>query len=201
MRLGTILPVSVMYCLSVPEILVVDLLHALGGETAELATARERAVATAAATTTATRTTATRFIVFHYAFTPMSSSSLRERRIVTAAARAAFLLFLRGLRHRRRLGHGFVHVHDEVTQHRIGEAERAGELGQGLLVASRRSAARSAPCGPWRSGRSAGDGPSLRGDARCRHRRKSFRGSARSWRGLVRSGPDGPGTRFRNASM
>src|SRR5689334_21610779 len=55
------------------EILVVDLLHALGGETAELATARERAVATS---TTATRATATRFIVFHYAFTPMSSSSL-----------------------------------------------------------------------------------------------------------------------------
>jgi hypothetical protein len=34
------------------------------------------------------------------------------------AARTAFLLFLRGLRHRRRLGHGFVHVDDEVTQHR-----------------------------------------------------------------------------------
>src|SRR6185503_15759626 len=50
------------------EILVVDLLHALGGEAAELATARERAVATA------TRATATRFIVFHQAFTPMSSS-------------------------------------------------------------------------------------------------------------------------------
>src|SRR5512134_1798223 len=58
------------------QILVVDLLHAFGGETAELATARERAVSTAAATTTATRTTTTRFIVFHQAFTPMSSSSL-----------------------------------------------------------------------------------------------------------------------------
>src|SRR6187455_3205009 len=61
------------------QILVVDLLDAFGGETAELATARERAVATAAAATTAsttTRTTTTRFIVFHYTFTPMSSSSL-----------------------------------------------------------------------------------------------------------------------------
>src|SRR5688572_8416223 len=58
------------------QILVVDLLHAFGGETAELATAREGAVSTAAsATTTATRATATRFIVFHQAFTPMSSSS------------------------------------------------------------------------------------------------------------------------------
>src|SRR6185503_5892033 len=54
------------------QILVVDLLHAFGGETAELATARERAVATG---TTATRATATRFVVFHQAFTPMSSSS------------------------------------------------------------------------------------------------------------------------------
>src|SRR3954469_4417379 len=54
------------------QILVVDLLHAFGGETAELATARERAVATA------TRATATRFIVFHQAFTPMSSSSLAK---------------------------------------------------------------------------------------------------------------------------
>src|SRR5690349_19467785 len=53
------------------EILVVDLLHALGGEAAELATAREGAVATST-----TRATATRFIVFHHAFTPMSSSSL-----------------------------------------------------------------------------------------------------------------------------
>src|SRR4051812_15537811 len=55
------------------EILVVDLLHALGGEAAELATAREGAVATG---TTTTRATATRFVVFHQAFTPMSSSSL-----------------------------------------------------------------------------------------------------------------------------
>src|SRR5690348_10802791 len=55
------------------EILVVDLLHALGGEAAELATAREGTVA--ATGTTATRTTATRFVVFHHAFTPMSSSS------------------------------------------------------------------------------------------------------------------------------
>src|SRR6185436_19048609 len=49
------------------QILVVDLLHAFGGETAELATARERTVSTAAATTasTTTRTTTTRFIVFH----------------------------------------------------------------------------------------------------------------------------------------
>src|SRR3954469_19496862 len=52
------------------EILVIDLLHTFGRETAELATARERAVAT-----TATRATATRFVVFHQAFTPMSSSS------------------------------------------------------------------------------------------------------------------------------
>src|ERR1044072_1435930 len=56
------------------QILVVDLLHALGGETAELATARERAGA-ATGTTTATRATATGFVVFHQAFTPMSSSS------------------------------------------------------------------------------------------------------------------------------
>src|SRR6185436_19925054 len=49
------------------EILVVDLLHTLGRETAELATARERAVA-------ATRTTATRFVLLH-TFTPRSSSS------------------------------------------------------------------------------------------------------------------------------
>src|ERR1044072_3145989 len=55
------------------EILVVDLLHALGGESAELATARERTVAATA--TTATRATATRFVVFHHAFTPRSSSS------------------------------------------------------------------------------------------------------------------------------
>src|SRR3954465_16023723 len=52
------------------KILVVDLLHALGSETAELATARERAVA-ATGTTTATRATATRFVVFRQAFTPM----------------------------------------------------------------------------------------------------------------------------------
>src|SRR3982750_3154955 len=52
------------------QILVVDLLHVFGGETAELATARERTVATAATTTTGT--TATRLVVFHYAFTPMS---------------------------------------------------------------------------------------------------------------------------------
>src|SRR5687767_11286191 len=58
------------------QILVVDLLHVFGGETAELATARERAVATAGTAATTTRTTTTRFIVFHYAFTPMSSSSL-----------------------------------------------------------------------------------------------------------------------------
>src|SRR5687767_7775628 len=58
------------------QILVVDLLHAFGGETAELATARERAIAATGTTTaTATRATATRFIVFHQAFTPMSSSS------------------------------------------------------------------------------------------------------------------------------
>src|ERR1044071_9997058 len=56
------------------EILVIDLLHALGGEAAELATAREGTVA--ASGTTATRATATRFVVFHHAFTPMSSSSL-----------------------------------------------------------------------------------------------------------------------------
>src|SRR5687768_8163415 len=55
------------------QILVVDLLHTFGRETAELATARERAVATG--TTTATRATATRFVVFHQAFTPRSSSS------------------------------------------------------------------------------------------------------------------------------
>src|SRR3982751_5942530 len=54
------------------QILVVDLLDAFGRETAELATARERAVATG---TTATRATATRFVVFHQALTPMSSSS------------------------------------------------------------------------------------------------------------------------------
>src|SRR5688500_1147849 len=59
------------------EIFVVDLLDVFGGDTAQPATARERAVATAATTTTGTtRTTATRFIVFHQAFTPMSSSSL-----------------------------------------------------------------------------------------------------------------------------
>src|SRR5262245_55556096 len=59
------------------QILVVDLLHAFGRETAELATARERAVATAATTagTTTTRTTTTRFVGIHQAFTPMSSSS------------------------------------------------------------------------------------------------------------------------------
>src|SRR6185295_13728865 len=56
------------------QILVVDLLDAFGRETAELATTGEGAVATAAAT--ATRATATRFLVFHHAFTPMSSSSL-----------------------------------------------------------------------------------------------------------------------------
>src|SRR5690349_8467783 len=56
------------------QILVVDLLHILGGETAELATTGERAV-TATGTTT-TRTTAARLFVFHHAFTPMSSSSL-----------------------------------------------------------------------------------------------------------------------------
>src|SRR5687768_15686690 len=45
------------------EILVVDLLDAFGREPAELATARERAVATGS--TTATRATATRFVVSH----------------------------------------------------------------------------------------------------------------------------------------
>src|SRR5688572_10888315 len=55
------------------QVLVVDLLHAFGGEPAELATARERTVA--ATGTTATRATTTRFFVFHQAFTPMSSSS------------------------------------------------------------------------------------------------------------------------------
>src|SRR6187549_3370612 len=53
------------------QILVVDLLHTLCRETAELATAREGTVATG----TATRATTTRFVFFHYAFTPMSSSS------------------------------------------------------------------------------------------------------------------------------
>src|SRR5688572_8442062 len=55
------------------QVLVVDQLHALCRETAELATARERAIATTG--TAATRTTTTRFVFFHQAFTPMSSSS------------------------------------------------------------------------------------------------------------------------------
>ena len=37
--------------------------------------------------------------------------------------------------HRRGLGDGLVHLNDEVAQHRVAEAERAGELGERLLIA------------------------------------------------------------------
>ena len=58
----------------------------------------------------------------------------RRRRSQALAAIAALALFLL-LRHRRRLGDGLVHLDDEVTQHGVAEAERAGELVERLLVA------------------------------------------------------------------
>ena len=52
-----------------------------------------------------------------------------QRRLLGPAA------LFRGLRHRRRLGHGFRHRHHEVADHRVAEAERAGEFVERLLVA------------------------------------------------------------------
>ena len=53
--------------------------------------------------------------------------------ITTAIATTAALL-VGGLRHRRGLGDGFVHVDDEVPQHRVAETECAGQVIEGLLV-------------------------------------------------------------------
>src|SRR5579863_5568214 len=50
---------------------------------------------------------------------------------VVVAAR----ILIRGAGHRRGLGNGLVHLHYEVSQHRIAETERTRELGEGLLIA------------------------------------------------------------------
>ncbi len=46
---------------------------------------------------------------------------------VITVATAVAVLFLT-TRHRRRLGHGFVHAHHEVAQHGVAETERARQL-------------------------------------------------------------------------
>ena len=54
--------------------------------------------------------------------------------IVAEVVVAAGIL-VRRARHRRGLGDGLVHLHDQTAQHRVAEAERAGELGERLLIA------------------------------------------------------------------
>ncbi len=58
-----------------------------------------------------------------------------HRIAIAAIAIAIALALFRLLRHRRRIRHGAIHLDDEVTQHRVAEAECPGQFLERLAAA------------------------------------------------------------------